>query len=76
MAGGKRQGTRAPRRTGRNRRRTRRPGQRRQRDVAHGLPTIRRVDVLRGRVQLVLESVKRARTLVMRLIRDARQVAG
>lgn len=75
MACGKRQWARAPGRTGGDRRRTGCPGQRRQRYVAHGLPAIRRMDVLRGRVQLVLETVKSARTLVMRLVRDAREIA-
>lgn len=71
MARGERQRARASRRTGGDRRWTRRSGQRRQRYVAHGLPAIRRVDVLRGRVQLVLETVEGARALIMRLVRDA-----
>lgn len=76
MACGKREGARAPGRTGGNRGWARRSGQRRQWDVADGFSTIRRMDVLRGRVQLVFETVERARTLIMRLIRDAGQIAG
>lgn len=75
MARGERQGTRASRRAGGNRRRARCSGQWRQRYMTYGLPAIRRVNVLRGCVQLVLETVKRARSLVMRLVRDAWQIA-